>query len=204
MRQEFLSQVEQTLPAIMATSKVEVSELPALPRVREAAGSALLRHRKLREGATRYTEQARHIRTVIKLLRKLDSVYLALPRDNDDTGLGEEVEDEHLRRVLRLVELAISNLEADNDRLFPFITQFSVAITPVVRVFKKTRISEARVVANDVGDLINAMISAIEANRDLLLAMRILRVRLETELTGTGNPANTIADVEQFLVECWT
>jgi hypothetical protein len=52
--------------------------------------------------------------------------------------------------------------------------------------------------------MVNAMIAAVEAGRDLRLALGVLHNRIETELTGRGAPAESVKDVDQFLAECWT
>src|ERR1700720_4720555 len=99
MRQEFLNQLERTLAAIMAASKVEGVEIPALTHARETATAAIRQHKRMREGVERYTEQARHSRRMVNLLRALDALYMAYPNEGDDEPGREEFTEEHLNRI---------------------------------------------------------------------------------------------------------
>jgi hypothetical protein len=202
MRAEFLKQLEQALPAIMAPAKVEEMEIPALAQARDSAVSPMGQHRRFRQGVARNTRAARADRNLINILRRLDALYLSFTRDEQGTALAE-AGDEVLRRLLPALDAVIDERDTNNQAILPMIAQFSTAMMPVVKTLRKVPVASARLVAGDARDLMNSMIVAYEASRDLVLALRVLRMRLEVELTGVGEPANSVAELRDFLANAW-
>jgi hypothetical protein len=201
MRQAFLSQVERTLPAIMA---ITVPETTRFSPAREGAES-LLHRRKLGDLTARYVKQERYIRGLIEVFHAIDAAYLAGPPASATSDVGGAVEDEELRRVSALIEVTIARLEQNSRTVFPVISHLRDAVSGAVSVVEKHPSSrQARLVSNSSRDMVNAMIAAVEAGRDLRLALGVLHNRIETELTGRGAPAESVKDVDQFLAECWT
>jgi len=139
----------------------------------------------------------RSLRSTVSMIRRIDALYMA---PGGETG-SDHVPADILGRIVAIYDMVIEHLETNQNALEPCLDRIVRPIEGVVKVLKRLPLSEARLVAKDSRDLINAIIGAMEANRDLTLALRLIRTRVEVLVTGRGKPAANADEVRKFLAE---
>ena len=205
MRQALLNEVERILPTAVATSKIDTDAFAFFSAGKGLPASTLHHHKKMRIGIDKYSRQAKGIQSLVSIFRKIDKDLMSVSTDNSAEAYGEEAGREVIQRVLNLMDVGISQLDQLNENVFPPIIQLVNAVRSSFLGLRKLVPAHhvMQITLDDSRDLLNGMVAAFEARRDLLLEMKVLRARLELELDGKGVTAKNTKELKRFLTETW-
>lgn len=204
MRQSVLNSLEEVLPQLVSPRPLALREMPKFPGSAERARALYDFHKTVRDKTARYGERVRLVRSVLSVLNDFDEAFLALPAQSEEACEPDHVSDDDLRRVQNLLEAGISRLEVSHDEFLTQIANFAEQFAKIVRSLKAIKEPAVRNLANEMKCWVNSSIMVFEADRDLMLAMKIAKSRIEMELEGQGKVARTRSELKSFLADCWT
>lgn len=205
MRYSLLSSLEKVLPQLASPATFSVPEMPSFPVAKETARAFYDFHRKIGAMTSKYNERVKNVRSVIALMNTLDELIMAPEAELSDNNFFEDgqASDDDLRKLLSIFDAVISSHGFDNEAYLKAIGKVAEPFARITRLFKTVKNPIVQDVAADLRAWINSMISAVEAERDLMLAMKVARSRIEMELDTQRKTADSDDDLKSFLESCW-